>query len=245
MLKNQTLKTKFAAGLIALLVPLAGQAQESVDLQNLEKSYWSAKDNEFSVVQNRAFSKKGRYSFTAQYGIPINDPYSEGSLYKGEVDYYWNEHWGMGLKYEKMDLVDNNATNTFINDHRTVPNHNVLKSFTAGSIYYAPLYAKMSFLDKKIIYFDMGVGLHAGSVGYEVQRSDGNAVKSTIGYGFSIFQQFYANQHWSFRWDFQTLYSSQERQRYRIGATESESARSLGDKTLQNTSLSIGITYWK
>ena len=53
---------------------------DKLDIQKLEQKYWSAKDDDFSVIQNRAFQKEKRGFLSLNYGIPFNDPNSIGSL---------------------------------------------------------------------------------------------------------------------------------------------------------------------
>src|SRR5665213_1189165 len=54
----------------------AKPADEKVDISDLENKYWAPKDTDFSVVQNRTYSKEHRWFFSAQYGIPVSDSYS-------------------------------------------------------------------------------------------------------------------------------------------------------------------------
>ena len=38
--------------------------EEKVDISDLEQKYWAPKDVEFNVVQNRLYSKAGRFGIT-------------------------------------------------------------------------------------------------------------------------------------------------------------------------------------
>src|SRR5687768_12565721 len=66
---------------------------DKLDVQKLEQKYWSAKDDDFTVVQNRTFSKAKRWYLNTAYGVPINDPFSTGSILGLNVGYYFTERW--------------------------------------------------------------------------------------------------------------------------------------------------------
>ena len=53
---------------------------DKLDLKKLEDKYWAAKDTDFSVVQNRTYTKEGRAFLSLSYGPLMNDPYSYGRL---------------------------------------------------------------------------------------------------------------------------------------------------------------------
>src|SRR3954454_2812075 len=55
---------------------------DKVDVTELEKKYWAPKDTDFSVVQNRTYSKQGKFAISALYGLHIDDDFSKGSAYR-------------------------------------------------------------------------------------------------------------------------------------------------------------------
>lgn len=83
--KDATMKTTtsklFSILTLSALLPLSALAQDKgtsdkVDLKKLEDKYWSAKDDEYGVIQNRTFSKAGRFFGAVGYGTLINDPFA-------------------------------------------------------------------------------------------------------------------------------------------------------------------------
>jgi hypothetical protein len=46
---------------------------KKVDISDLENRYWTAKDTEFSVVQNRLYTKAKRFSVTLQGGTDLSN----------------------------------------------------------------------------------------------------------------------------------------------------------------------------
>src|SRR4051794_14929352 len=59
--------------------PAANADDKKVDISDLENKYWAPKDTDFSVVQNRTYSKDHKFIASLQYGIPINDSHSDGA----------------------------------------------------------------------------------------------------------------------------------------------------------------------
>lgn len=226
--------------------PPASGANDSdkLDIKKLEDKYWAAKDDDFSVVQNRAFTKAGRYYLNLSSGYPINDPYSSGNVSNVSVGYFWNERWGAEVSLLNATFRDNDATEQFVKDHGTVPNHNVLSKTQSVILNYVPLYAKMSLLDRKIIYFDMGIGVGLGTTEAESQVITGNTSQSVSHYLVDVHQQYFFSEHFAFTIKYRNVFSVEERFRYKMNPGEPESARSLGNKSINDTLLLFGLTYW-
>lgn len=225
---------------------------DKLDIQKLEQKYWSAKDDDFSVIQNRAFAKEKRWYFSANYGSPFNDPNSVGNLLGINVGYFFNERWGLELNYNQAKYKDNDTVDEF-KGYGTKPNANRYDGATSLIAYWVPIYAKMSLLDKKIIYFDMGVGFGFGNTSFNQQKciaSSGCATKGTVDsetvetkktalhYSLNVFQQFFISSRWAVRADFINRWTNEERLNFKTGA-------SIGDKMINDTALQIGITFWK
>jgi outer membrane beta-barrel protein len=217
---------------------------DKLDIKKLEDKYWAAKDDDFSVVQNRAFTKANRFFVSALGGFPINDPYSNGSSTYLSLGYHTSERWGYELSYMKADLRDNDATEQFIKDHKTVPNHNTLVSTTTAQVNFIPLYAKMSFMDKKIIYFDMGIALGLGQTAFTQNIVTGDKSGTATHYMFSLYQHFFFSEHFAFKFDFRNTWTDEERFRYKMNSGEPESNRTLGTKSINDTSLMFGLTFF-
>lgn len=240
--------TLLATILLAVQAPALAQEKEDsdrVDIKQLEEKYWSAKDDDFSVVQNRTFSKAGKWSVSLGAGIPINDPYSSGNLQNLQVGYHTSERWGFELGYLGATFKDNEATARFIKDHGTIPNHNKLVSQTALLVNFVPLYAKMSFLDKRIIYFDMGVSFGVGQTTYSSMIQSGNKTGQAPLTMFNLYQHFFLREWIAIKVEYRNTWTMEERFRYKINPGEPESARSLGQKSINDTSLMIGFTFFK
>lgn len=225
---------------------------DKLDIQKLEQKYWSAKDDDFSVIQNRAFQKEKRFFLSGNYALPFNDPNSVGSLQGLNFGYFLNERWGIEVSTLSANFKMNDTVDYFRNRYGVLPNHNTFKSANSVMAYFVPIYAKMSLMDKKIIYFDMGLGLGFGQTTYE-QNSCTLAAGCTAGSGidkitkeskssphylFSIMQQFFLSEHWALRIDLINRYTNEDR-------IDSTSKADIGGKMTNDTAFQFGITYWK
>lgn len=225
------------------------RGSDKLDIKKLEQKYWAAKDDDFSVVQNRRYTKAERFYLTVSGGIPFNDPYSTGTIFGGSLGYFFNERWGLEANYNSMDMKDNDAVKQFVDTYGAIPDHNVLKSSYFLSGIWVPFYAKMSVVDKAIIYFDMGISAGVGQLNYEITQAEGNISKNTFAYKLGVFQQIFFSEHFAVRADLINTWSSQDKMKYyapgtSVGGTTVTGNRDLGSETINDTSLMIGITYW-
>jgi outer membrane beta-barrel protein len=134
----------------------AEKPSEKVDITDLENRYWTAKDTEFNVVQNRLYTKAKKFSLTPTFGAGFNDPY-ESNIHLGlALDYYFSEREGVGITGWKTTATDAKLIGA-IGSNGAVPDRNIQQSYFGAYYSWIPIYAKLSLLEKKIMYFDMGV----------------------------------------------------------------------------------------
>ncbi len=109
-----------------------------------------------------------------------------------------------------------------------------------------PFYAKMSFWDRSILYFDMQFALGVGNMTYEKQADPTqieNQTKTALAYNFDVTQQLFFHKHFAVRFDVKNKWSKQEKFKYRTGGTNGAD-RDLGSSTQQDTSMLLGLTFW-
>ncbi|MCB0413345.1 MAG: outer membrane beta-barrel domain-containing protein [Bdellovibrionales bacterium] len=224
--------------------PKSKSDSDKLDISDLEKKYWSPKDTEFSVVQNRTYSKVKRLSASLQYGRVINDGYSDGQDLGLSLNYFPKERYGYEFRYVNSDLSNNDVVTAFINDVANssgiLPDHGKVKSYWSLGFNWVPIYAKVSLLDKKIVYFDMSITPKIGQVTYEQQvraSSGGPQVKSAPAIGFDITQYFFVHKNFAIRADLQNFWFQQEVLNYSSGAF-------LRNSMTNHSSFLIGITYY-
>lgn len=216
---------------------------DKVDLKKLEDKYWAAKDDEYGVIQNRTFAKAGKFYLSLVYGPLINDPYAKARATGGMLGYYLSEDWGVELDY----LMYNSSKNQTVSDFQQFsgganPDFNLVKSSKTLSLTYTPFYAKMAFMNKAIMYFDMGFTLGLGQTDYEIQKVDkplgvpvqSNETKSAPHFEIGVMQQLFLSQYFAFRLDIKNSFYSQKMQVYEVpsGAAHPESSKSVNDTTI-------------
>jgi outer membrane beta-barrel protein len=180
-------------------------------------------------------------------GIIVNDPYSKGLLPQVSLGYYLSERWGFEGFYELGQLEDNDATTTYKNTLGASPNYNRLKNYVGGSVSFVPFYAKMSFLDRSILYFDMSINLGVGLKQYEVIVLDIPSVGETVStpaFHLNFSQHLFFSESWAFRFDLNNSWSSQKRKKARLNVGETEANRNLSDAMINDTSIKLGLTWF-
>ena len=213
-----------------------------LDVSELEDKYWAPKDTDFNVVQNRTYSKEKRFSLTGLFGTPTNDLFNEGSHLGLVANYYFSERYGVELNYIISNLTDNATVTKFeelSEGGGTSPDYSRLKSQIGAAFNWIPFYAKMSFLNQKIIYFDMGFSPAISMLTYE-QQTDGDPSAKTatsVALGFDITQQFFFSKHFAVRVDLRNRWYREETIGYRTGSSQ-------GDKASTLTMLLLGGTFF-
>lgn len=215
---------------------------DKLDLKQLEDQYWSAKDTDFTVVQNRTYAKEKKVFVSMAYGPLINDPFANGRMSAFSAGYYWSERMGAELSLESGAL-GNNASTDEINRMNGSPDTNWFNRYTSANFLIVPFYAKMSFWDRKILYFDMQFGFGIGQMQYtnKIHADEGGDLQnSAMGYNFDITQQFFFHEHFAIRLDIKNKWTKQKVYKARDNADGVPSL--LGNKSFQDTSILVGAT---
>jgi outer membrane beta-barrel protein len=222
----------------------ADQGGDKLDIKDLEQKYWAPKDTDFSVVQNRTYSKANRLALSVMTGPIVNDPFNSGYNYELEANYYFDERYGVQAMYIKDDLSNSKNTNDFMNlsGGGVLPDYNRDTSFYGVGFNWVPFYAKMSFLGKKIIYFDMQITPTIGMSNYEQITSVGNNQKSAFAYGYDITQFYFFSNNWAIRADLHNEYYGEKVVSYGNGVTAAGTP--VRSDTANTTTFMIGITYF-
>jgi outer membrane beta-barrel protein len=193
----------------------SSQGGDKLDVSDLEKKYWAAKDTDFSVVQNRLFSKTNRLALSLQYGTYVNEPWTTGPTLGANLNYYFSERYGVELSYSQTNSKDSESTERLKTNQGGAPNHNKMKNFYGAAFNWIPFYAKMSVLNSSIIYFDMAVSPGVGMVSYEQQMDSGNAMQSAPALTLDVTQSFFLNRWFALRFDYKTRWFQEDVTQYR------------------------------
>lgn len=224
------------------------KGDEKVDISDLESKYWAPKDTDFSVVQNRTFSKDHKFMISPAWGTPINDAYSEGNVFGLTANYFWSERMGVQAMYFDADLKNNDATNdigTLSARSGAAPDHGKLNSYLGVGFTLVPFYAKMSFWGKRIIYFDMAFTPTLGMTTYDQMIEGGNKSKSALTYGLDVTQYFFFNRWFAIRVDLKNQFYTQEVVKFRTtNGSPQTTGQKVTDKNIQDTLFLLGAAFY-
>ncbi len=226
----------------------ANQSSDQLNMGSLEKKYWSAKDTDFSVVENRKYTKAKKFALSMLVGPIINDPYNTGYNYEMKLNYYFSERYGVEFFDDKADLRDSQTTTDFYNQYNHIrPDFNRDMNFVGVGFNWVPFYAKMSVLGMKIIYLDMQFTPFIGIETYK-QLEDAavkSPIKNSFAYGFDIVQYFYFSKHFAIQADLQNRYFQQDIVSYGNVLNPSDPPGVLERSNTGNTTnFLMGVTYF-
>ena len=219
---------------------------EKIDLKPLEDQYWAAKDKDFAVIQNRNYTKDHRIFTSLDYGTLINDPYSTGKLVSFSLGYYFNEHFGIQYSRDQSWETDNSATGAFYTQYNVKPNYNRMLDYSALSVVWVPLYAKMSAMDKAIWYFDLQFAAGLGLKTYQCQidPSEGqNLNQSALGANLDVTSHVFFSRNLAVRVELRNTFVNENMQRYHLSGS-GYSNRDMGSSMINDTTFTLGLTYF-
>ncbi|MCB0356758.1 MAG: outer membrane beta-barrel domain-containing protein [Bdellovibrionales bacterium] len=222
--------------------PQTGKEDYKVDISDIEKKYWAPKDTDFSVVQSRAYTKANRLSVTLQAGPLINDTFNAGTNYSLTTNYFLSERHGFGLTYISSKLGDTKVIEDFRNDvgggkAGAVPDWGRMKNYYGINYVWVPIYAKMSLLGQKILYFDMAISPNIGMTNYEKISEKGNQDDSGFTYGVDVSQYFFLTKNWAIRADLKNHW-------YKENIVNSADGTAKRTQTNNTTIFLLGVTYY-
>lgn len=224
--------------------PAAKLKEDKVDVSDLENKYWAPKDTDFSVVQNRTYTKEKRLFATLQYGPIVNDKYSEGNNAGLTLNYFTSERFGLQATYLKSSLTDSEIVTALMTKYSSgvAPNFNRMQSYYGLGVNWVPFYAKMSFLGQKIIYFDMAITPTIGITSYDQMTIYDSRSKSALTYGIDFTQYFFLTNHFAIRADLKNQWHSEEV--IRFYGTSAATGQKVGDRMNHTTLFLLGLTFF-
>lgn len=217
-------------------------ASDKINVKELEEKYWAPKDTDFSVVQNRAYTKEKRFALSVEYGPIINDSFSRGMNLGVGASYYFSERMGAELYYLNPLIGDSKLRDTFYRDFGLSPDFNRLTQLVGVSYHFVPIYAKMSLLGSKILYFDLAISPGIGYLTYDQFVIDGNRSDHSIALTLDVSQQFFLTQHLAIRLDLKNWFYNEVIREFK--ATGRPSGSVLRKESAQATFFLMGITFY-
>lgn len=230
--------TRLCLILLAFLTDVAAHAEEKnraerVDLKAIQKDYWAnQQSSEVEAVQNRLYTKSGKFELGLFGGTVTTDPFLAVRSYGATVGYYLSEFIGVRALYFKDSVGYSSAHDTLTTSNNITANTNFPRDFKGGEISFNPLYGKLSLMGKGIVYGDMFLLAGGGVRGTE----SGQNTTATVGLG----AQLYVSRFFSLKLDYRVLYFRERvLQKYPVASAGTD----LGTRTELSSMVTLGLTF--
>lgn len=212
----------------------AQPAEGEVDISDVQNQYWKAHDKQFEVVQNKLYTKAGRFELSALFGIYQRVDFQDSKTLGGSLAYHLNDMWGFEFMAYSMLNEDSRVVEKFKATRGATIEFNEEKNYLGGHVMFSPIYGKFSFLGKKISHFDLYI-----SPGFGVTKTTAYRPTPTIALG----QKFWISNSFNVRLEYR-FFRYTDRVNTNEGAT---AARNGGpgyyEDTVNVQNLLIGISY--
>ncbi len=207
---------------------------EQVNVDSIKEKYWAlGSETELGVVQNRAYTKKGKFELSLNLGVLYSDPFLDVRTLGFSLGYHLNEYLSLHLLAFKDLVSPSSALNTFQQTLGATVDTNIPRYFLGMEGMGSLFYGKLSVLGKSIIYYDLyllcGMGL--------TNTESGNYATPSIGLG----QRFYLNKTVSVRLDYRLIFY-EERIIEKVIPTQI--GKVLGNRSNWNNTVTLGVSLW-
>ena len=205
---------------------------EKVDFQSQQDLSQLAKLSDFSdvaVIQRRFLPKTGRFELSGHGLASLNNPFFTTLGIGAEAAYYFHEKYAIELMYLKMTSSARDVTKD-LRDKRNLSTSTLVnpKSYWGAAFKWNPIYGKMTFLNERIVPFDMSF-----SVGGGMTETDQNQSVGTVHLGAA--QVFALSKAWALRWDLFWNY-------YQAEVTLANNTK--GSDSHSDLMLSLGVSFY-
>lgn len=175
----------------------AAVAPQDVKVDELKDLSMLSPFSEVSIIQKKLMPKSGRFQVFAAAGLTTNTPWFLNAGFKLNFGYHFTEN--LGLEFNTLFLSSSErevAKEIRANNNLQPEQFIYTKSYLGADLLWTPIYGKITFLNKKIIPYEMYLSGGAGT-------SNTNSVEKNVptlhlGTG----QVFTITKSMAFRWDY-------------------------------------------
>lgn len=122
---------------------------------------WLDPDKSVFVLQNKKFTKEHKFQISFGYTQGINIDFQETQGVDIQLDYFFNEQWGLQLDHSMFTNDDDDAYKSITRVNNIEPFIRRPTQYTALLALWTPFYGKINTFNK-IFYFDIGFGIGPG-----------------------------------------------------------------------------------
>lgn len=156
--------------------------------------------SEVSVIQKKFMPKTNRFQLYGGVDFLTNNPFFDTYGFNGRFAFFFSEFIGVELNFWRHSVSPRTITTDLESKHG-ITTKTMLSSlgYFGGSLIFVPFYGKMTFIDKRIIPYDLYVSVGAGQT--ETSYLDKSAPSIHIGTG----EIFALSKSFAWRWDFSNI----------------------------------------
>lgn len=207
-----------------------GEEQKSVTFQELPKL---SDFSDISIIQKKFLPKSNRFQLYGGLDFLTNNPFFDTYGVNLRLNFFFTETIGLELNYWRHSVAARTVT-TDLNSKYNITTKTMLSSlgYTGASLIFVPFYGKMTFMDKRIIPYDLYISAGGGVT--ETSYLDKAAPSVHLGTG----EIFALSKSFAWRWDFSNV-------QYTAKVPEVSTGGSLNDtgkkRTISDLYLGIGV----
>lgn len=171
-------------------------SQPKPDVNTLSDLGNLAPFSDIAIIQRRFLPKTGRFEFSPAAITGLNNPFFNSLGLSARVSYYFQEKYAVEAMYSFLSVVERDVTKNLENKRNVRTQNLVTPSNFAGVAFkWNPVYGKMTFLNHRIVPFDLNF-----SAGFGMTTTSQKSGEPTLFLGTG--QVFALSKAMAFRWDF-------------------------------------------
>lgn len=153
--------------------------------------------SEVSIIQKKLMPKSGRFQAFAAAGLTTNTPWFLNTGLKLNFGYHFTENFALELSTLFLSSSEREVAKEIRENNNLQPEQFIYtKSYIGADLLWTPIYGKITFLNKKIIPYEMYFSGGAGT-------SNTNSVEKNVPtFHLGTGQVFTITKSMAFRWDY-------------------------------------------
>lgn len=219
--------------------PAVESKEEEIDVSDLADEYWRPQKDDLEVVQNKRFTKSGRFEASLLYGFLQTHQYTDSQAIGASLNFHLSERWSVEASHFRISNKPSDFLTSVRRQFGLTPDFNNENSQTMGMVSWAPIYGKFALLGRKISHYDFYASLGAGVT------ETGNTSQNTanrFSWSWALGSRFFVWKNLLIRTEFRMLNYTDE-----VTVTQGSDARRNGgpgftktDVTRRNLVLGVG-----